>query len=436
MKRSPVVFAALAIAATSAVPAAAQEAGDYYVRLAAARTKLVDKGEVSTDGVYKPEDGYRTRDAYHGVLTGGYFIADGIAIQASISTPSTTDNIPAGALTGLPNLGDDEFTMVTVGGVLQPFKGKVSPFIGGGVMRQFTTQERDGLGIGLNIPNAFGPYVEGGVDFAITPKWGLFASARKGWYHTNATGILPTGVPAQPFAAIDAKAELDPLTIQVGVVARFGRHADESEPAIGLDETRWVIRGGLTSLTLADKTDLSVGGTPFPGAQFATFEHWTPTVQVGYFISPNIAVNFMGGIPPKISVRGGGTLGPLPADPTYLANGQKTLGDVRYGPTALTAQYHFTREGRIRPYVGVGVSYMIVFSTKDDIFEDLKVDNDFGPVFEAGAELMVSQTMGLSFDVKKALLRPKATGTFQGAPVEAKTRLDPWAFTGGVSFHF
>lgn len=425
MKHYPGVLAAAVLAATSAMPAAAQEAGDTYARLSAARTKLVDKGVIATNGVVDPTAGYKTRDAYHGVLTGGYFVADGIAIEASITTPATTDNLPAGSLAGLPNLGDDEFTMATLGINLQPFKGRVSPFIGGGIMRQFTTQERDGLGVGLNIPNAHGPYVQAGVDYAITPKWGLFASVRKAWYHTQATGLLPLDATMTTFAAVDAKAELDPLTVQIGVTARFGRHADQSDPVIGADDTRWVVRAGLTSLTLADKTKLSVAGAPFPNAAFATAEHWTPTVQVGYFLTPNVAVSFMGGIPPKIGVRGGGSLGPLPK-----------LGTVRYGPTALTAQYHFTRSGRIRPWIGAGASYMIVFEDEDGAFQNLNVRNDLGFAFEAGAEIMVSQTMGLSFDVKKALLRPKATGTFGGAPVVARTKLDPWAFTGGLAFHF
>lgn len=425
MKHSPVVLAALAAVATSAMPAAAQEAGDAYVRVAAARTKLIDKGDIRTNGVLDPTADYKTRDAYHGELTGGYFVVKGVSIEASISTPATTNNIPAGSLAGLPNLGDDEFTMATVGVNFQPFKGRVSPFVGGGMQFQFTTQERDGLAVGLNIPNANGPYVQAGVDYAISPKFGLFASVRKAWYHTNASGLLPLDATYTTFAQVNAKAELDPLTIQLGVTARFGHGADEAEPAIGTDDTKWVLRGGITSLSLADKTELAVGGAPFPGAAFATAEHWTPTFQVGYFLTPNVAVNFMAGIPPKITVHGGGTIGALPA-----------LGKVRYGPMALTAQYHFTRSGRIRPYVGVGGAYMMVFEDDDGAFQNLKVKNDFGPVFEAGAELMVKQNMGISFDVKKALLRPKATGTFGGAPVAADTKLDPWAFTGGIAFHF
>jgi outer membrane protein W len=49
---------------------------------------------------------------------------------------------------------------------------------------------------------------------------------------------------------------------------------------------------------------------------------------------------------------------------------------------------------------------------------------------------MVNRNWGMFVDVKKAGLRPGATGTFAGAPVVGKTRLDPWAFSGGVVFHF
>ena len=113
-----------------------------------------------------------------------------------------------------------------------------------------------------------------------------------------------------------------------------------------------------------------------------------------------------------------------------------TLGEVRYGPMALTAQYHPLRSGRIRPWLGAGLSYMIVFGTEDGAFQDLDVGNDLGLAFEAGSDLMISQRWGVFAEVKKAPLRPVATGTFNGLPVVGHTKLDPWAFTIGGAFHF
>lgn len=413
-------------AALIASPAMAQEAGDVYVKVAAARTKLVDKGDIFTNGVQDPADAYETREAFHAVLTAGYFPIDNFSLEASIASPATTNNIPAGALAGLPNLGDDEFVLATVGATFQPFRGRVRPYVGGGLAIQITTQERDGLAVGLNIPNATGPYVNAGVNVGISDRLDVFADVRKAWYTTAASGRLPLDATYTTFAQVDANAQLDPLTIQLGVGARFGpSHAAATDTAPWSDTGNWVVRFGYTNLRLTDKVDLMVGGAPYPGAGLSTFEHQTPTVQIGRFLTRNIAINATIGIPPTIDVYGAGTIGALPK-----------LGKVTYGPTALTVQYHPLRSGFFRPYVGAGLAYMFVFGTKDGAFSDLKVDEDLGPAFEAGVELMVGHKTGVFFDVKKALLRPKAYGTFAGLPVEGQTTLDPWAFTGGLSFHF
>lgn len=413
--------------ATLAVPAAAQDKGDIFVRTGIARTKLVDKGQVYTNGVYNPADAYSTRETFHGQATFGYYVLNGVAVEASLSTPATTNNIPAGALAGLPNLGSDEFVMATAGASFHPFKGVISPYFGGGFQMQFTSQERDGLAVGLNIPNANGPYVQAGIDFSLSPRWGLFIEGRKAWYHTNASGLLPLDATYTRFARVDAKAELDPVTFAIGLTAKFGKSSgsDAGAQPIETDTTRWMVKLGMTALELSDRVDLKVGGAPQPGADLSTYEHHTPTIQFGYFVTKNIAVNATVGLPPRIDVFGGGTIGPLPK-----------LGEVTYGPTAFTLQYHPLRSGRVRPYIGAGLSYMIVFDTKDGAFQNLKVDDDLGFAFEAGTELMVTNKMGIFLDAKKALLRPKAYGSFGGAPVEGRTRLDPWALTGGISFHF
>ena len=73
---------------------------------------------------------------------------------------------------------------------------------------------------------------------------------------------------------------------------------------------------------------------------------------------------------------------------------------------AFTVQYHPLRSGRIRPYIGAGASYMLVFGTKDGAFQDLRVDDDLGLAFEAGSDFMVTDSFGIFADVKKAMLRP------------------------------
>lgn len=97
-------------------------------------------------------------------------------------------------------------------------------------------------------------------------------------------------------------------------------------------------------------------------------------------------------------------------------------------------QWHPVTTGRVRPYVGVGGSYMIVVGAQDGAFQDLKVKNNLGFAFEAGIDFPMSDRVSLFLDAKKALLRPTATGRFQGAAVVGQTRLDPRALTAGISF--
>ncbi len=423
MQKTILYALAVCLGASICTPAIAQEAGDTFVRLAAARTKLVDKGEVFVNSVQDPAAAYKTRETYHQVVTVGHYLVDKFAIEGSLSTPATTNNIPAGSLAGTPNLGDDEFVLASLGASFHPVKGKFSPYVGGGIQLQLTTQERDGLAVGLNIPNAHGPYVHAGVDYKVNKRWGIFADVRKAWYHTGASGKLPLDATYTSFADVRARAVLDPLTVQLGLTAHFGKDSDEAE-SVELDSTkRWSVKLGMASLRLRDEAQMVVGGAPLTGEGISTFEHHTPTLQVGYFLTETIAVNATVGLPPKIGVYGAGSIGALPK-----------LGDVRYGPTAFTLQYHPKVSGRFRPYVGAGASYMIVFSTKDGAFQNLRVSNDLALAFEAGTDVMVGKNWGLFFDVKKAFLRPATRGTFGGAPVEAKVKLDPWVFSAGVSF--
>jgi outer membrane protein len=204
-----------------------------------------------------------------------------------------------------------------------------------------------------------------------------------------------------PTVAVNATLGLPP-TINV-----FGAGSIGALPRLGR------VTYGPTALTLQYHPFRSGWIRPYVGA------------GLSYMITPTVAVNATLGLPPTINVFGAGSIGALPR-----------LGRVTYGPTALTLQYHPIRSGWIRPYVGAGLSYMIVFGTKDGAFENLKVDNDLGWALEAGSDFMVNPNTGIIDDEKKAGLRPGATGTFAGAPVVGKTRLDPWAFSGGVVFHF
>lgn len=190
-------------------------------------------------------------------------------------------------------------------------------------------------------------------------------------------------------------------------------------------ERNWFVHVGPAQLTLADGADIVAGGTALPDAGIDTDPQYTGVVEIGRFVAPQVAVALTLGAPPVAKFDGTGSLEAL-----------GRLGSVRYGPGALTVQYHPIRTGRFQPYVGAGATYMHIFSTKDAALSDIEVKDDIGPLIQAGANYYFSDRTGIFFDVKKGWLRTQATATLGPAPIDADLKLDPLVLNAGLAFRF
>lgn len=210
-------------------------------------------------------------------------------------------------------------------------------------------------------------------------------------------------------------------TMAIGLVSAPSQ-AQAADPA---DQPKWFVQAGVSLLSLRDKNELRFAGTVVPDANINTKTHFTPTVTIGRFVAPHIAIAGTVGIPPHINVDGRDTLAPF-----------GRLAETTYGPTAVLLQYHFNPAGKVQPYVGAGASYMIIFSTKDGSFRDVTIEDDLAPALGAGAIVMVGPKLGIFADVKKAFLRTTARGTFNGTPLESDVGLDPWVVTTGATIRF
>ncbi|MFB2550360.1 OmpW/AlkL family protein [Ensifer soli] len=191
------------------------------------------------------------------------------------------------------------------------------------------------------------------------------------------------------------------------------------------DDKRWFLKSGPAVLILNEGAEVKAGGAKVPGGTISIDNHYTAAFELGYFLTDNIAVSFTGGFPPTVDINGAGTLSPT-----------GKLGAVTYGPTALTAQYHFDEIGRFRPYIGGGPMFMFVFDNKDGALNKLKVDPAIGATVQAGVDMKITDDWGLFVDVKKAYLRTDSSGSLGGAPVKADVRLDPLVISAGVSLKF
>jgi outer membrane protein len=180
-------------------------------------------------------------------------------------------------------------------------------------------------------------------------------------------------------------------------------------------------------------------------------------VEAGYFVMPNISIDLAAGIPmwasdktkgapPPSSPFGFPAPGDLPLPPSGT-----TLAKIMPSFVPVTVLYHFNQFGAFQPYLGGGVAAVFSFQTKDEFNTGVTVDPTVGLVLQGGADVMIDQHWGWTFDVKKLFANATSHGTGDnlvvlGPPYNAggavplsgtqKTYFQPWVLSTGVTYRF
>lgn len=123
----------------------------------------------------------------------------------------------------------------------------------------------------------------------------------------------------------------------------------------------------------------------------------------------------------------------VPQEHEVKVSGAK-IGDFKHLPPTLMMKYHAGDFAGIRPYVGAGVNFTLLFD-EDLAGGALKLDNySVGPAAQIGADYAINDRWSVNVDVKHILLRTDVK-TQAGATV-TKLDVDPWLFAVGVSRAF
>jgi outer membrane protein len=181
----------------------------------------------------------------------------------------------------------------------------------------------------------------------------------------------------------------------------------------------WWARVGVAHIDFHPDVQVSVGGSPFgPVADARVSNNTTLSLEAGYEFLPRWSASVLFGYPPETTLSSASFGG--------------DLGHVRYGTAVFSVQYRFG-QGAWRPYVGGGVGYSMIFSSKDAGLKDLDVDNAWAPAAVIGLEYAFTPKLGAWFDVRKLWHKTHATAA---GGVRADLRLDPVIFSAGLSFRF
>lgn len=164
-----------------------------------------------------------------------------------------------------------------------------------------------------------------------------------------------------------------------------------------------------------------------PGAALSLSDSTTLAAEIGYWLTPSVALRGLVGVPPTTRAEGRGSLAPF-----------GTLGEITFAPLIFTATYSFDL-GAIKPYVGAGITYVHILNTKDGALTNLKVDSGFGSVLQVGLDIPIDKSWGVFLDFHKLYWKTKATGTvpaFGGAPAQVDLNPSPSVVMIGISKRF
>jgi outer membrane protein W len=219
-----------------------------------------------------------------------------------------------------------------------------------------------------------------------------------------------------------------------------------------------------SSSTVYSQTPSVSGGfgpqIPVSGVNAKISNVATLGVEAGYYVMPNVSIDVSGAIPMWANNKTKGTPScpfqfppspfpcPIPGVSQPLPPNGTLLGKFVPAFVPITVLYHFTQFGAFQPYLGGGFAPVFSFRQKNEFETNVTVDPTVGVVLQAGADYMIDQHWGWTFDVKKAFADGKAKSTGDnlaaiGLPggqvanaATQKTRFEPWTLATGLVYRF
>lgn len=115
------------------------------------------------------------------------------------------------------------------------------------------------------------------------------------------------------------------------------------------------------------------------------------------------------------------------------------LGSIDLTPIMLTGQYHFAPRGRVDPYVGAGLAYVLADDLEAFVSEDLEVervmiDDELTFVLNAGLGVALTPAFGLNLDLRYLPLEPASQTA--GDPEELDLEMNPMIVSVGLRYRF
>jgi outer membrane protein len=195
--------------------------------------------------------------------------------------------------------------------------------------------------------------------------------------------------------------------------------------APALAQLSQTVKGGLIRYDANSRSNGVTGvGLP-PGADAEVGDATTVLLTYEIEVKPNVGIEFVLGIPPKIKGTATGSV-------AFLGE----VLTVRNVSPALVVNYHFGKAGdTVRPYIGLGLNYTHFTNIESRYGWDVEMRDSVGYVAQVGVDYALGQKTGLFASVAKVDTKSKLVAT--GATV-IQTTIDfrPMTYSFGAYYKF
>ena len=206
-------------------------------------------------------------------------------------------------------------------------------------------------------------------------------------------------------------------TLRIALAATLALAAT---PALAQSAGSWTF--GVGAHNVAPKSDNgTLTATPLGNLKMDVGSNVRPTITAEYFVRDNLGVEVLAALPFQhdISVVGVGK-----------------VGSTKHLPPTVSLQYHFG-QGKVKPFVGVGLNYTTFFSTKSEgaiAGTNLDLSDSWGLAAHLGVDFKVGEKGAIRLDYRKVDIdtRVKLNGANLGT--KNTVNIDPSVY--GIAYVF
>jgi outer membrane protein len=191
-------------------------------------------------------------------------------------------------------------------------------------------------------------------------------------------------------------------------------------PALAQSAGSWTV--GVGAHNVAPKSgNGTLTATPLGNLAMDVGSNIRPTITGEYFLKDNLGLEVLAALP-------------FQHDINVVGVGQ--VGSTKHLPPTVSLQYHFG-QGKVKPFVGVGLNYTKFFSTKSEgaiAGTDLELSDSWGLAGHIGIDFQVSEKGAIRVDYRKIDIDTDVTLNGADLGTNNTVNIDPSVY--GIAYVF